>query len=211
MMSTESANIAAIVPMKRLIDSKSRLADVLTPQRRAALVLGMLGQVLAAIREGGIDAVWVVGGDQQIRDTTEGMNCQWMEELGEDLNDTLRLAFVKASDQGRAALYLPGDLPFLKAGDVHSVLTATRRQNNITLSPARRDGGTNGILVPAGIAFTPDLGPKSFSRHLAKAGELGISVAFCYSIGLGMDLDSPEDLDTYQHIEPGLLDRLIGG
>ena len=203
--------IAAVVPMKKLVDSKSRLADVLTPRQRADLVLGMLRQVLTAIKETGIDAAWVVGGDQQVRDTTEGMDCLWLKDQGQDLNDTLRLAFSRASEEGRAALYLPGDLPFLKASDIHSVLTATRRQNNITLSPARRDGGTNGILVPAGIEFNPDLGPKSFSRHLAKAGELGISVAFCYSTGLGMDLDSPEDLETYQHIEPGLLDRLTGG
>ena len=210
-MSLGNPKIAAIVPMKKLSDSKSRLAEVLTPQQRASLVLGMLRQVLAAIQETGIDAVWVVGGDRQIQDVAEEMCCLWLEDLGTDLNDTLRLAFGKASEEGRAALYLPGDLPFLKGSDIHSVLTATRRQNNITLSPARRDGGTNGILVPAGIAFTPDLGPKSFSRHLAKAGEMGISVAFCYSTGLGMDLDSPEDLETYQHIEPGLLDRLTGG
>ena len=211
MMSPESPKITAIVPMKKLADSKTRLAGVLTAQQRADLVLGMLRQVLTAVRETGIDQVWVVGGDPQIRATTEGMDCVWMDELGEDLNDTLRLAFGKASAQGQSALYLPGDLPFLKASDIHSVLTATRRQTNITLAPARRDGGTNAILVPAGIAFAPDLGPKSFSRHLATAGELGISVAFCYSTGLGMDLDAPEDLDTYRHIEPGLLDRLTGG
>ncbi|PKB82804.1 MAG: 2-phospho-L-lactate guanylyltransferase [SAR202 cluster bacterium Io17-Chloro-G9] len=210
-MALGAPKITAIVPMKKLADSKTRLADVLTPQQRAAIVLGMLRQVLTAVQETGIDDVWVIGGDQQIRDISEGMNCLWMDELGKDLNDTLRLAFGRASEQDRSALYLPGDLPFLKASDLHSILNATRRQNNITLAPARRDGGTNGILVPPGILFTPDLGPRSFTRHLAKAAELGISAAFCYSPGLGMDLDAPEDLETYQHIEPGLLDRLMGG
>ena len=59
-----------------------------------------------------------------------------------------------------------------------------------------------------GIPFRPRLGDRSFTRHLAMAADLEVSVAICYSPGLGFDLDIPEDLETYQHMEPGLLDRL---
>ena len=209
-MASDVSEITAVVPMKRLAEGKTRLADVLTPEQRAGLSLGMLRQVLQAVGESPIDHVWVVGGDTQIRNAAEDLRASWLDELGEDLNDTLAKAFVMVAEQGNSCLYVPGDLPFLKASDLHSVLNATRRQNNITLAPARRDGGTNGILVPSGIDFSPELGPRSFSRHLAKAGELGVSVAFCYSPGLGLDLDIPEDLETYRHMEPGLLERLAG-
>ena len=36
-----------------------------------------------------------------------------------------------------------------------------------------------------------------------------MSVAICYSPGLGFDLDTTDDLETYEHMEPGLLDRLM--
>ena len=209
-MSTDVPRITALVPMKKLADSKTRLAGVLSSDQRASLVLGMLGQVLTALRETGIDEVWVIGGDPQVRAVAEGLGAVWWDELGNDLNDTLRIGFEKVSEQGNSVLYVAGDLPFLKASDLHSIVTATRRQTHITLAPARRDGGTNGILVPYGITFTPDLGPRSFPRHLAKAAELGISAAFCYSQGLALDLDIPEDLDTYQHMDPELLARLTG-
>ena len=209
-MSTDVPRITALVPMKKLADSKTRLAGVLSSDQRASLVLGMLGQVLTALRETGIDEVWVIGGDPQVRAVAEGLGAVWWDELGNDLNDTLRIGFEKVSEQGNSVLYVAGDLPFLKASDLHSIVTATRRQTHITLAPARRDGGTNGILVPYGITFTPDLGPRSFPRHLAKAAELGISAAFCYSQGLALDLDIPEDLDTYQHMNPELLARLTG-
>ena len=209
-MSPDGPRITAIVPMKKLKDSKTRLAEALTPRQRADVVLGMLRQVLSAIQATGIDAVWVVGGDQRVQAVTENLGALWMDELGRDLNDTLSIAFGKVSAQGSSALYVAGDLPFLKASDLHRILGATRRQNNIALAPARRDGGTNGIMVPSGISFTPEMGPRSFPRHLAKAAEFGISVAFCYSPGIGFDLDIPEDLETYQHMEPGLLDRLAG-
>ena len=79
----------------------------------------------------------------------------------------------------------------------------------MTLAPARRDGGTNGIVVPNGTPFSPELGQRSFAKHLSQAASKGISVAICYSQGLGFDLDTIDDLETYEHMEPGLLERLV--
>jgi 2-phospho-L-lactate guanylyltransferase len=194
--------------MKPLSDSKTRLSDRLTPEERANLTIGMLRAVLEAIKGAFVDPVWVVGGDQRVREEAEQGGAHWMEELGNDLNDTLSRAFDLAFGLHRGALYIPGDLPFLKSGDVQSVLDASRRQSNITLVPARRDGGTNAILVPNNVPFRPALGPQSFTRHLAKAAELEISVAICHSPGLGLDLDVPDDLDTSSRIAPGFLERL---
>ena len=207
-MAEQAPGITAIIPIKNLADSKTRLAPELSPERRANLVLGMLRRVILAIQGSSIDQFWVVGGDDRVRNLALDMNGLWFEEMGRNLNDTLGKAFDQAFERGSSALYLPGDLPFLKPADLYSLITATRRQNNITLAPARRDGGTNGILVPLGIPFRPQLGDRSFTRHLALAATSKISVAICYSTGLGFDLDIPEDLETYQHIEPGLLDRL---
>ena len=207
-MVNQVPEITAIIPIKNLADSKTRLAPELSPERRANLVLGMLSRVILAIQGSSISQCWVVGGDDRVQHLTLQMDGQWFEEMGQDLNDTLGKAFDLAFERWLSPLYIPGDLPFLKTADLHGLVTATRRQNNITLAPARRDGGTNGLLVPLGIPFRPQLGERSFTRHLALAGELGISVAMCYSHGLGFDLDIPEDLETYQHIEPGLLDSL---
>jgi 2-phospho-L-lactate guanylyltransferase len=194
--------------MKPLPDSKTRLSDRLTPEERANLTIGMLRGVLEAIKGASVDPVWVVGGDQRVREEAEQGGAHWMDELGSDLNDTLSRAFDLAFGLHRGALYIPGDLPFLKSGDVQSVLDSSRRQSNITLAPARRDGGTNAILVPNNVPFRPALGPQSFTRHLAKAAELEISVAICHSPGLGLDLDVPDDLDTSSRIAPGFLERL---
>ncbi len=34
-------------------------------------------------------------------------------------------------------------------------------------------------------------------------------MAICYSPGLGFDLDTVDDLETYEQMEPGLLERLV--
>ena len=207
-MVEQASGIAAIIPIKNLANSKTRLSSELSPGRRAKLVLGMLQRVIVAIQGSSIDQIWVVGGDDRVRNAARDSSALWFDEMGMNLNDTLGKAFDKASERGYSAMYVAGDLPFLKSADIHSLVTATRRQSHITLAPARRDGGTNGLLVPLGIPFRPRLGDRSFTRHLAMAADLEVSVAICYSPGLGFDLDIPEDLETYQHMEPGLLDRL---
>jgi 2-phospho-L-lactate guanylyltransferase len=195
--------------MKPLSEGKTRLARQITKEQRAELVSGMLWRVINAIRGASIEQFWVIGGDDRIRALTRNMDGLWLEEMGTNLNDTLSKAFDKAFQRGHSVMYLPGDLPFIKPSDVHSLMRSSERGNNITLAPARRDGGTNGIMVPNGIPFRPQLGHRSFARHLAQAASNKVSVAICYSQGLAFDLDTVDDLDAYEHMEPGLLRRLI--
>ncbi len=207
-MVTESRNVIGIVPMKPLSQGKSRLAQTLTAEQRADLALGMLRRVVLAIKAAAVDTVWVVGGDERVRELTQTLGAECLEELGDDLNDTLKKAFELAFKQGKSALYVAGDLPFLKPADIHSMLQASRSQGNVTLAPARRDGGTNAILVPVGVPMQPELGQGSFMKHLTQAARLETSVAINSSQGLGFDLDVVDDLQTFQHMEQGLLERL---
>ncbi len=208
----------AVVPMKPLALGKTRLAGELTPSERTALSRNLLRRVLRAIAgpapglsEGpAVESVWVVGGDPDISRIAAEEGASWFEEMGTDINDTLWLTFQQAFSSGKAALFLPGDLPFLKPKDVHDMVGASGHLKNVTLAPARQGGGTNGILVPSNLPqpFRPLLGPDSFKRHLAQAASSSLSVAIYYSPGLAFDLDTSEDLRTYEYMEPGFLEKL---
>ena len=208
-MEEESSSAIIIIPMKPLDKSKTRLSRKFNKEQRGDLALGMLRRVISAVRGASQEVFWVVGGDRRVRDLTRNSGGMWLEDQGRNLNDTLDKSFDLASEHRQSAMYLASDLPFLKASDLHSLLRASQRKNNISLAPARRDGGTNAVLVPDGLLFRPKLGKQSFLKHLSQAAELGISVAICYSPGLGFDLDTPEDLEAYEHMEPGLLQRLM--
>ena len=207
-MVTELENVIAIIPMKPLSKGKSRLGQSLSAEQRADLAMGMLHRVLLAIKAASIETIWVVGGDERVCNMTRDLGGECLAELGTDLNDTLKKAFELAFEQGKSALYIAGDLPFLKPADIHSMTQASRRQGNVTLAPARRDGGTNAILVPLGVPLQPELGQGSFMKHLTQAARLETSVAINSSPGLGFDLDIVDDLESFQHMEPGLLERL---
>ena len=76
-MATESLDVIAIVPMKPLVQGKSRLSQTLSAEKRADLVLGMLRRVVLAIKAASVDMVWVVGGDERVRDMARrlGADC----------------------------------------------------------------------------------------------------------------------------------------
>ena len=133
---------------------------------------------------------------------------KWIQDPGTGLNDTLKTVFAQILNSGQSALFLAGDLPFLKSADVYSLIRTSGNQKNIALAPAKKDGGTNGILVPPGIEFEPQMGQRSFAKHLAQAAAAEKSVAIETSDGLGCDLDTTDDLNAYVYMEPGLLERL---
>ena len=214
----EASRTVVIVPMKPLAQAKTRLSRELTPPQRVALGLNMLRRVLRAVvglgaglsGDSPVEEVWVVGGDPDISRVAWEEGATWYEEQGTDINESLWLAFQRAFDSGKAALFIPGDLPFLKPRDIYSIVGASGHLKNVALAPARQGGGTNGILVPPHLPqpFRPLLGPDSFKRHLAQAVSTGLSVVIYYSQGLACDLDTPRDLKAYEYMEPGLLAKL---
>ena len=200
----------ALVPMKPLHLAKSRLSAQLVPSQRAALSIGMLAGVLSAAVESAMSEIWVVGGDDKIRELTRRLGARWIEDTSAGLNDALSDAINAADNAGLHSLYLPGDLPFLRSGDIAALIAASEGGSKLALAAAQRDGGTNAMLVPARSRFRPALGEDSFRRHTDLAQRLGMPYAVCDSPGFALDLDTPADLERCEEIEPGFLGRLAG-
>ena len=108
-------------------------------------------------------------------------------------------------------MYLPADLPFVGCEDVQELLRVSREGTVLTLAPARFDGGTNAIVVPADSPFRLALTGSSFDGHREAARALGLKTAYFDSPGLGIDIDRPEDLALAEDIEPGITKALTGG
>lgn len=200
--------IVAVVPMKPLSQSKTRLAGVLSQQERADLSLAMFGRVISAARQA-LGVVWVIGGDEAVRMTAESLGALWLEDPGKDLNDSLAFALDRACKAGASAIYLPADLPFVTATDIEKVVHASSRGETLTLSPAQQDGGTNAMLIPRCLSFPPLLGRDSFNRHKRQASALGIPYTVCLTEGLGLDLDTPDDLAQCDSLRPGFILSLV--
>ena len=66
-MTNQEYEITAIVPMKPLSEGKSRLSKSLSPEERANISVGMLRRVMSALQGASIDPIWVVGGDERVK------------------------------------------------------------------------------------------------------------------------------------------------
>lgn len=200
------SRIAAIVPAKPLARAKTRLGHTLSDTERADVAVQLLVHVLDALHAAhGIDSVWVVGGDEQVRALAARHGAQYIEEPGRDLNESLALALERLPSEVTHALLLPMDLPFL-SGEALDLLIddASQDGTDVLIAPDRWGHGTNALLVVRPFRLQPAFGVESLARHLAAAASEGLAVAVFYSRDLAFDIDTPADL-----AEAGIVPPLV--
>ena len=192
-MTEELPHWHAVIPMKPLAEAKSRLAASLPPLARHALVLMMLQRVVTAVLGGrGSCRCTVVGGDERVRQVAELAGARWMSDPASDLNASVWAAMQAVYAEGaEAALFLPGDLPLITAGDVDEIAHAGRRLMHPIGVPST-EGGTNALWFPAALAFEPLLGEGSYTRHQEAAKRAGTMLNTLELPRVMTDLDTPD-------------------
>jgi len=186
----------AVVPVKGFDEAKRRLADVLSAPDRAAFAEAMLRQVLQTLMAtAGLGGVLVVTADQRAASLALHFGAEVLEDLGEGTNAAVVRGLDSLMSRGRhAAVVVPGDVPLMTPAEIDEVL-ARGREHAVVLVPATRDGGTNLLLTrPPGL-FAPCFGPDSFARRRESARALGIEPCVLRLDGLGLDIDTSDDLE----------------
>lgn len=189
----------AVVPVKALGEAKQRLAGVLPPEARRRLMLAMLQDVLATLRQvGRLDPVLVVTPDAEVAELAESCGVRVLrEERAQGHSSAAVAGFAHALAHGAAqALTLPADAPCVTPGEVSRLLDAARPAagRRVVLVPSHDRDGTNAVLAAPPDAFPPSFGPGSFARHLAQAAARGLDCRVIELVGLGLDIDAPRDL-----------------
>ena len=176
-----------LIPMKAFHQAKARLAPVMDPEERLALVQAMAGRVMVAA---GPLAVSVVCDDGQVAAWAEarGASVIWTPGLG--LNGAVEEGVRALASQGQEQVIVAhADLPLA------TELSPVARFDGVTLVPDRRHDGTNVACVPSGADFRFSYGPGSLARHRAEAHRLGLPVRILREPLLAWDVDFPADLD----------------
>ena len=191
----------AMIPIKPLNRAKSRLAPVLSEREREFLALEMLYHNLRILtKTPGIDGVLVISRDMKALSaarTIEGV--QTMQESGTpELNSVLhRACRMLISWQVEASLIMPADIPLVTHADIANILALGHRENTIVIAPDRHKDGTNAILTRPPDIIDLAFGTGSFAQHIRSAELTGAEVLTYESVRLGMDIDTPDDLDSY--------------
>jgi 2-phospho-L-lactate guanylyltransferase len=189
--------IAALVPVKALRHSKSRLRPLLSDGQRQALVMAMLEDVLCLLT--GVPAIAstaVVSPDADVLAFARRLGAQPIQEppRTRGLNAALTFASDVLSRQGAGGLLvLPVDVPLATAADIQAVLDAARANPSIVLCPSR-SGGTSALALrpPGLIPFR--FGYRSSAAHQREARARGLTLTLLPLPSLAIDIDRPQDL-----------------
>ncbi|TAL03240.1 MAG: 2-phospho-L-lactate guanylyltransferase [Rhodospirillaceae bacterium] len=180
--------VAALVPFKDLAQAKSRLALVLSQDRRRSLACRMLDHVVNILL--GVTDIGTVSILSPAAPESDAKT-RWLLDHGRGLNPEIADAVGKL-DASRV-LIIHADLPQLDGEDIRALVTAAR-DHDVVIAPDKAGTGTNALLLDPKAGFPFAFGPGSFEAHRRIAAEHKWSLGIVRRPGLSLDIDDPADL-----------------
>lgn len=198
-------DVVALVPLRT--GGKSRLAAELPDERRDALVLAMLDDVLGALRGAGIDDVRILAGNPAAVAAATARDLHPLPDPASSEPATQPWTLLRrAVDAGLAAvrpvrtrLIVAADLPRLTAAEVAAVIAAP---SDVAVAPTA-GGGTGLLRLAPGVVVAARYGPGSAGAHLVEAERSGHSAELVDLPGARYDVDAVGDLAALGHALEG--------
>ena len=201
--------IGAVLPVKDFGDAKQRLAGVLGSDERRLLCMAMVEDVLETLSQApGLSEIVVVTRDERASALAARHGARVLAEPSNDGQSAAvaRAAVALARAGVDCLLQVPGDVPGASVEEIATVLAGHGEPPGggppfgipaVTLVPAHDRRGTNCVLCspPAALPFA--FGHDSFGPHCAAARALGIAPRIVPLPGLGLDIDTPDDLRAF--------------
>jgi 2-phospho-L-lactate guanylyltransferase len=186
-----------IIPIKSLNQAKHRLKHVLYPDERQDFFKAMFEDVLSTMMS--------VPDFEQVAVATV---CPAAGIIAKKYG---AIVLSTSHDQGQTAavvrsakildargitsmLVIPGDVPLVTVEEIKIVLELHEKAPSMTIVPAQDELGSNCIALSPTTAAPLRFGPNSYFPHLETARKLGLSLQSPKLTGLGLDIDTPEDL-----------------
>ena len=193
----------AILPVKEMVGAKQRLAPLLSPEERIALMQVMLRDVLAALSvTQGLAGIAVVTLDPWAEALARQYGAQIITEGAREGHTGAVTAAAAVLQAGgiAAILTMPGDIPAVKTPEVEALIAAGSAAPAFIIAPAHDEQGSNAILMSPPDAVKLRFGEDSYFPHLAAARAAGIAPQIPRLPGIAMDIDHPEDIARFATI-----------
>jgi 2-phospho-L-lactate guanylyltransferase len=187
--------LVVAVPVKDLTHAKQRLTGMLSLAERGELARAMLRDVLGALAAADLGAVWVVTRDPAATTIAYELGAEPVSEA-DNRGHTAAVALAQAEAVRRGAcifVTIPGDVPCVTPAELRELADGVRDGAPV-LVPSRSGLGTNGVALAPPDAMPLTFGEPSFARHLETARARGLAPRVLTLPGLGLDVDSPDDL-----------------
>ncbi len=189
--------IAALVPVKTLASSKSRLLPYLGRSAVERLSVTMLRDLLGTLQEvPALERIAVVTPDPEVAKRAKEAGAEALICPLPGLNASIEnAAAALAPGAGDAALIVLGDVPGARAVEIEILLGAVP-ERGVALAPSC-DGGTSALLRRPRDIIAASFGPDSAAVHRELATRAGVPFEEISLDSLAIDIDEPEDLERF--------------
>lgn len=188
----------AILPIKSFEDAKRRLEPELDRPMRRLLAEAMAADVLIALRRArSVTEMVAVTSDESAQRIAGAYGAMLLADDGGGHNGAALKGIRHALARGfERALLVPGDCPLLDPAEIDALLGRRVTERSGLVVPDRHGSGTNALLLSPPDALEPGFGPGSRERHVERAAAAGIECEVVAIPTLGLDVDTPEDLEA---------------
>jgi 2-phospho-L-lactate/phosphoenolpyruvate guanylyltransferase len=195
----------AVIPIKGLLDSKTRLSHSYSPQDRKKIIIALAKDVLTAVEESGLfNRVIVVSPDRNVEKEVDLPASSFLHQEGQGLNAGIRQSTLLAMrEKASSVAVLLADIPLIEPHDLKELYSVGSVTQRVVLSPSLK-GGTNVMIRAPPDLIAPAYGRWSFSNHLREAQKIGVPVYSVSNQRLSFDVDTPEDLISLAKRDPHL-------
>ncbi|CAA0087948.1 2-phospho-L-lactate guanylyltransferase [Halioglobus japonicus] len=200
----------ALLPLKDLVQAKTRLSGLLRPSERRALAQAMAEDVLEVLAtHSEITGVTLVSDDPgaEMLATKYGAEC-WSENSLDcrGLNPLMQRATARLlATSEEPLLVLHCDLPLLTVADISAALASQHDLDGLVVACDQQGRGTNLLAFTAHCVPQFCFGINSCSEHERSARRAGFPVEILQRSGIACDVDEPADLECVMdnlHLRP---------
>jgi 2-phospho-L-lactate guanylyltransferase len=190
----------AVIPVKGLTESKTRLSTYLQGDKRKILVEALLDDVLSSIiRSRVYGTIKVISPDENVASRIRPPEVSFLKQTGIGLNRAVEQANRLATlGHARSLTTVLADIPLVEPGDFKELVSLGSPARRVVMAPSMK-GGTNVMLTSLPGVVSPGYGRWSYSKHLRRAQVNGISAYSLSNPRLSFDIDTMSDLVELRH------------
>ena len=184
----------AVIPINSFFKTMTRLSKILDQNKRIELTKMMADQMinyLTNIPE--IEKIVLLTNESKwVKTYHNNKIIHRQDKASIDLKENINQTADWLHQQGvKRMLYVSIDLPFALKEDLIELIN--QHTKGLTIVEAKKDGGTNALIIDLSYSMKFQFGKNSFERHIKKAKSLGIETKVLQIEGLSFDLDNVDD------------------
>jgi 2-phospho-L-lactate guanylyltransferase len=193
----------AVIPVKGLTESKTRLSTSLQGDKRRILVEALLEDVLSSvIRSRVFGTVMVISPDENVGSRIRLQEVSFLKQAGDGLNRAVEQANGLAMQKHAGSVTtVLADIPLVEPGDFKELVSIGSAVRRVVMAPSLK-GGTNVLLTSPPGVISPSYGRWSYSKHLRQAQSSGLNAYSISNSRISFDIDTMSDLMELRRLDP---------